>query len=70
MLKTKRINFKVSLVVPPGATIADVREFIDDAVACWAGQCRPDGWDGQDSLGDPMHRFDNKTLRVTQIRSR
>lgn len=59
-------KFIVELEVPEGAKIADVVEYLSDAVASWAGSLRPPG--GYDNLdpGDPLFMLNRDSIRVTR----
>lgn len=48
--------FKVVLVPPPGAEAADLRAYVEDAVATWRGSYRPE---------DPIFDLDGDTVRAT-----
>lgn len=61
----RRVNFTVSFALPRGASVADAREYVDDAVATWRGSLRYPGGYGEDDPGDPMFGLDNSTVRVT-----
>lgn len=54
----KYAEFRVRLKVPEGATVDDVRDYIEDAVACWKGSRCPD---------DPIFDLDGDSVRVRRI---
>lgn len=64
MKGSKRVEFKVSLVLPPEATVANTRDYIEDAVASFKGILRPPWAEG----GDPLFELDGNTVKVTAIR--
>lgn len=51
-------DFKVTLEVPQGATVGDVKEYIDRAVRCECGSL---------PTYDPMFNLNKKTIVVKQI---
>ena len=66
----RRITFAVSLVLPSGARVAAMREYIEEAVATWHGQLRPPGAHDDLDPGDPLFNLDADSVRVTHLRSR
>lgn len=67
----RRVAFRVSFVLPDGATIADARAYTEDAVATMKGCLMPYGVDPEDpNVGDPMADLDGDTVRVTKLRKR
>jgi len=65
---SKRVEFKVSLEQPAGATIEDIRDYIDTAITTWWGQLRPPGSYDDNDPGDPLWYLDETTVRVTRLR--
>lgn len=66
--RPRRQSFRVDLVVPSEATIAEVREYIVDAVRTWRGQARPPGSYSDDDPGDPIWFLDANTVKVVAVR--
>jgi hypothetical protein len=70
-MRKKRVEFRVSLVLPPDATAADAKDYVDYAVRIMCGGLNP-GYDasGEENpyLADPMFFLDDETVRVTAIR--
>lgn len=69
---SKRATFRVSLVLPPNATVRDAQEYVLDAVVSWRGSLRPpfaygDG-SKEDELGDPMFGLDSEAVKVVWIK--
>lgn len=64
--------FLVRLKVPPGATIGDVRHYIEEAVSTWRGSLRPPNAYGyeDDEPGDPLFELDVDSVKVRHIRKR
>lgn len=58
----KRTEFRVSLVLPEGVTVAEAREYVHEAVACWRGGMLPEDT-------PTMFDADMDTLRVTRLRA-
>ena len=63
----RRIEFRVSLVLPDGASVADARDYVLDAVATMRGCYRPPGGHHADDPGDPMFALDSRSVRVTRL---
>lgn len=58
--------WKVRLEPPAGVTDEDVREFINDAVSTWGGQCRPPESYGREDPGDPFWElYRHPSIKVT-----
>ena len=55
-----RTHFKVSLEIPPSASVEDARQYIEDAVRTAYGQLTGSNL--------PMHDFDKTTVRVVRWR--
>lgn len=66
--RSRRVVFKVTLTVPEGATIADAKDYINEAVGTWYGCLRPAGAYGGHDPGDPMRYLDPNSVRVTKAR--
>ena len=67
MTQSRRITFKVSFILPGDATIAEARNYIEDAVSTLKGSLMPYGIDPERPYeGDPMSELDGDTVRVTQ----
>lgn len=67
-LRKRRLSFRVSLLLPDGATVQDVKDYVEAAVQDWSGQFRPPGGYGPDDPGDPLWRIGD-TARVTKLRT-
>lgn len=61
-------QFKVTLEVPEGATIADCKEYILDSVQTWCGALRPPFACGDNDPGNPMFGLNRDSVRVVQVR--
>lgn len=59
-----RRAFVVSLEMPEGATVTEVREYIRDSVASCKGGLRPPGGLGPDDPGDPLFELDGESVKV------
>lgn len=59
MTKKKATEFKVSIIIPDGMTVADMREYIDNAVSSWRGHYEP--------VTDPRGNIDVDTVKVTRV---
>ena len=57
-MKLRRLKFKVKVDLPEGCKIADMQEYIEEAVATWKGCKHP-----EDSIFD----LDWKTVKVTRL---
>jgi hypothetical protein len=60
----KRIEFKVSLVMPDGLLVDEMKEYIADAVHCWGKGGDPEG---------PLFNLDQdgkRPIRVTRLAKR
>ena len=55
----RRKSFKVTLDVPEGVSIAEMRDYIETAVRTWCGGGCPD---------DPIFQLDGDSVKVTQLR--
>ena len=66
---TKRLEFIVSIDKPRGATVGDVKSYVENAVASWCGQFRPPGAHGEDDPGDPLWGV-GKTVEVKRLTER
>jgi hypothetical protein len=67
----KTVEFRVSFPLPAGATVADAREYVDEAVTTWRGSLCPPGGGGSlddDHPGDPMWGLDADRVKVTRLR--
>ncbi len=53
-------KFVVSVEIPDGATVADMKSYINDAVRCWAGSLNPHN--------DPLFDLDRNKVMVTMFR--
>lgn len=51
----RRARFIVTLALPPGATLADARAYVDTEIRAACGGYPP---------GDPMHNLDRASVRV------
>jgi hypothetical protein len=69
MHKSRRRDFRVSVVIPAGVTIPDMREYILEAVQTWHGSLRPPCSYSDDDPGDPLFSLDASTVRVNAIRT-
>ncbi len=58
-------SFKVTIVVPEGATIERCREYIEDAVGTMQGSLKP--YSHEDGDGDPMSELDGDKVRCYPI---
>ena len=68
MARQRRVEFKVSLLLPPDAIVAEAQDYVREAVEAWQGQCRPPGaYDDIEDPGDPMHALNPDSVRVTKI---
>ena len=56
---SKREDYRVSLVRPDGVTVAEMREYIEDAVASMKGGGNPD---------EAIFYLDGDTVRCTRLR--
>lgn len=66
---SKLVEFKVSLPLPVGATLADAQEYILEAVQTWRGQLRPPSYDEiVIDDGHPMYYLNYQRVKVTRIR--
>ncbi len=55
-----RTKFIVSVEIPLGATEADMKGYIEDAVSTWAGSLNPHD--------DPLFDLDRDKVKVTKFR--
>jgi hypothetical protein len=60
----KKRQFIVEMEIPEGATVGDIKEYIEDAVGAWCGQFRPPGGYGPDDPGDPRFMIDRDSIKV------
>lgn len=60
-----RRSFKVSIDMPPSATVEEARQYIAYAVAVWKGSLFPGDFD--DPEPDPMYELDGDTVKVVPI---
>lgn len=67
-MKRRPSRFQVELIVPEEATIADIRDYIEDAVQSWRGQTRPPGSYSDEDPGAAVWHLDPTTVKVTSIR--
>lgn len=68
MAKLKRKAFRVSVIMPIGVTVKEMREYIKDSVATMKGSLRPPGGMGDDDPGDPLFALDGDSVKVTALR--
>ena len=54
-----RKDFKINIEIPTGMTVADMKEFIHDAVSSWGKQYQP--------LVDPRFDIGDSKITVTQM---
>lgn len=66
----RRVEFKVSFVLPPRATVTEARAYVLDAISTMKGCRMPPGADDEFPEGDPIFGLDSDTIKVTQIRSK
>lgn len=67
-MPAKRVTFKVSFILPEGATVGRARDYVEDAVSTMNGSLMPYGADHEDpDAGDPMSYLDGDTVRVTRL---
>jgi hypothetical protein len=67
----KKITFKVEFKRPPRATIAEMKEYIEDAVQSWRGQLYPGylgQFEGKEDEPNPMWELDPDTVKVRRDR--
>jgi hypothetical protein len=64
---SQRVEFKVSFLLPPLATVAHAKNYVVDAVSTMCGCYRPMENDGQ---GEPMSELDRNSVQVTRIQKR
>jgi hypothetical protein len=62
----KKRHFRVTMEVPDGASIADCKEYILEAVSSWGGSLRPPGSYSEGDPGNPFFSLNRDTLKVTQ----
>ena len=62
-------KFSVEVVIPEGASVAEMKSYIEDAVTSWAGSLRPAGGFGQHDPGDPLFYLDRSKVKVTRQRN-
>ena len=71
MTRKTRVHFRVSFILPPHATAADARAYVEYAVASMCGGLNPgicgDGEIDPDEA-DPMFYLDGDTVRVASER--
>jgi hypothetical protein len=62
----RRQSFIVTLTLPDGATVADARRYVAEAVASWHGSLEPphDLESDDGCAGDPMFMLDSRTVTV------
>lgn len=60
----QRIAFAVSFKRPVGASVEECRDYVEQAVATWHGQCRPPGAYGDEDPGDPMFGLEWRTVKA------
>lgn len=67
-----RRSFVVTIDIPPGATIEDVRHYIWDAVGTMKGCLRPYDPHNEDHMerGDPMSELNGDSAKVVTKRRR
>lgn len=68
--RMKSIEFKVSFILPPSATIADAEAYLYDAVGTMKGCYRPPNSINDKDPGDPMWDLDSTTLKVVKLRDK
>jgi len=54
----KKVSFKVSVDLPDGCKIAEMRDYIEESVATWKGCKHPE---------EPIFDLDWKSVKVTRI---
>lgn len=64
------VTFTVTMKQPRGATLTDIRQYIDEAVTKWRGSLRPPGAYDNEDPGDPMFGLDTDTVRVSRCVSK
>jgi hypothetical protein len=64
----KTVEFKVAFPLPDRITVADAREYVEDAVLSWRDTLRPPRAYGPDDDGDPMWWLDRDSVKVTRLR--
>jgi len=65
--KKNRRQFLVTLDVPPGTTVEDVRQYIDEAVSVWRGSLYPGYINGDDDPPHPLFDLDGESVKVKAI---
>lgn len=64
--KAKKLQFLVEIAQPEGASVADVKAYVEDAVSTWCGSlCPPGGYDECDP-GDPLWGI-GRTVKVKRF---
>lgn len=67
----RKAEYRVTFDLPEGATLADGKLYVLDAVSSLRGSLQPPGYGpgGPDDAeeGDPMHGLDPDTVRVARI---
>jgi hypothetical protein len=67
VMARKRVEFVVSIEQPEGASVADLKAYVKDAVGSWCGQFRPPGADGdRDDPGDSLWGI-GQTVKVKRL---
>ena len=55
-MKDRLATYEVTVVVPNGYSLKDMRRYLEDAISCWSGGYDPD---------DPLFgHFDDDTLKI------
>ena len=72
MRKPRLVEFKVSFVLPEDATVAEARDYVEDAVSTLHGSLKPITAAELPDLSDydPMSELDGDTVRVTRLQKR
>lgn len=70
MPKSKRVEFRVSFLLPEGALVRDAKAYVIDAVHTMNGCYRPPGSYDDNDPGDPMWGLERESIEVKVARKK
>lgn len=63
-----KLEFRITLTRPPRATIAEVRDYILEAVQSYRGGLHPPFAEDENDPGDPLFELDRNSVKIVRLK--